>query len=178
MTLTLDSPKPKPDPTQFSHHHPSPLFFFFLNTIAMSCQTQLSYACMLGLIDRVRSGHSYLTSSYSCMSPADRASCLLRAILVSFETGWLTLLSSVCASCKISNPLSMKGFVQPLDLSLSLSLYLVLSVIDPLSQPARRFALVRFHLPVFSSFRGPVRCSRPAPTEPAQPAQVQLSAHG
>jgi hypothetical protein len=40
--------------------------------------------------------------------------------------------------------------VQPLDLSLSLSLslYLVLSAIDPRSQPARRFAPVRFHLPV------------------------------
>jgi hypothetical protein len=39
--------------------------------------------------------------------------------------------------------------MQPLDLSLSLSLYLVLSAINPHSQPARRFAPVRFHLPVF-----------------------------
>jgi hypothetical protein len=31
---------------------------------------------------------------------------------------------------------------------------------------------------LFSSFRGPVRCSRPAPNEPARPAQVQLSVHG
>jgi hypothetical protein len=57
-----------------------------------------------------------------------------------------------------------------LDLSLSLSLCLVLSTVDPL--------FVQFHLPVFSTFRGPVRCSRPAPTKPARPDQVQLSAHG
>jgi hypothetical protein len=38
--------------------------------------------------------------------------------------------------------------VQPLDLSLSLSLYLILSAIDPRSQPARGFAPVRYHLPV------------------------------
>jgi hypothetical protein len=37
----------------------------------------------------------------------------------------------------------------PLDLSLSLSLYLILSGIDPRSQPACRFAPMRFHLPVF-----------------------------
>jgi hypothetical protein len=39
--------------------------------------------------------------------------------------------------------------VQPLDLSLSLYLYLVLTAIDPRSQLARWFAPVQFHLPIF-----------------------------
>jgi hypothetical protein len=79
--------------------------------IAMSCQTQLSYACVLGLIDWVRFGHTYPTSSYSCMSPADRASCLLCAILVSFETEWLTLFARQSTLyeriCAASQPFSI-----------------------------------------------------------------------
>jgi hypothetical protein len=121
-------------------------------------------------------------SLFACQCRTYRPSLLCRrySFKCRLDTGRLLLLSSACTSPTVR----VQENVQPLDPSLSLPLHLVLSAIDPHSKPARRFAPVRFHLPVFllsaAQFSVPGQHQMNLPGQPrfsSRPMAETVSAH-